>query len=148
MQACKVLIVDDHPDIREGVRILLEDSGYEAVLAENGQEALRQLCRLEYPPCIILLDLMMPLMDGWQLMEELQRNALFSKIPVAVISASNLDVRSFSHAAAYLKKPINYRELYSILERACSVKGNFVSDPTIDKKEVEGADSSQEQQTG
>lgn len=110
-----VLIVEDHFDNRETMRCLIEAAGYHALCAENGQSALRQLCQLKAPPRAILLDLMMPTMDGWQLMNELQRNAVFAKIPAVIVSALDLDASSFPGAAGYLRKPVEYDCLRSVL---------------------------------
>lgn len=124
---CTVMIVDDHTDIRESMRILLEEHGYRVVVAADGHDALRQLCRLKEPPCLILLDLMMPMMDGWQFLDELQRNASFSRIPVVVVSAVNLGADSFSNAIACIRKPVVYPDLLSIMSKVCSIRSHTTS---------------------
>lgn len=144
IDACTVMIIDDHADIREGMRILLEEYGHKVVLAANGHDALRQLSRLNEPPCLILLDLVMPIMDGWQFLNELQRNASFSRIPVAVVSAANLTADSFSSATAYIKKPVVFSEVLSMLSRVCSEK----SDSTSNNADAEGDESKIESYAG
>lgn len=111
-----VLVVEDNAAILEGMRYLIEAAGYSVLCAEDGQTALRQLCQRSALPRAILLDLMMPQMDGWQLLNELQRNAVFAKIPVVVVSALNLDDSCFPGAAGYLRKPVKYDRLLAVLE--------------------------------
>lgn len=117
--ACTVLIVEDNADARDTMCCLIEQAGYHALCAENGQAALRQLCRLKTLPCVILLDLMMPLMDGWQLLNELQRNAAFAKIPVVLVSALKLDSTCFPSVTGYLSKPVAYETLLATLTGVC-----------------------------
>src|SRR5260221_12705088 len=81
-----VLVVEDDRDIREGLADLLGDYGYTVRGASNGREALEVLGGPSLP-CIILLDLMMPVMDGWQLMEEVSRRRELAGIPICIITA-------------------------------------------------------------
>ena len=112
-----VLIVDDDADIRETMQLVLEDEGYHVAMAADGVQALRMLDG-GLRPDVILLDLMMPVMNGWQFREaQLKRPALAS-IPVIVISAdSNLrdKVEPFGHD--YLAKPLDIDELLAMIER-------------------------------
>src|SRR5262245_59582395 len=78
-----VLIIEDDPDIREALAEILEDEGYATVLAGNGREALDHLAKSEMP-ALILLDLMMPIMDGWQFRDEQRRSPSYAAIPVVV----------------------------------------------------------------
>lgn len=114
-----MLVVEDHVDVLETTRCLIEAAGYHALCAENGQTALRLLCQQKELPRAILLDLMMPLMDGWQLLNELQRNVAFAKIPVVVVSALDLDASNFPSAAGYLRKPVRYERLLAVLAGVC-----------------------------
>ena len=61
-----ILVVDDDPDIRDSLREVLEDEGYDVASVGNGREALDYLKQASPRPWVILLDLMMPVMDGWQ----------------------------------------------------------------------------------
>jgi CheY-like chemotaxis protein len=82
-----ILIVEDNADIRSTLRHLFELEGYEVRLAENGEDALEHLDEGQ-APCLILLDLAMPRMDGWQFLEALQgMDSDASRAPVAVLSA-------------------------------------------------------------
>src|SRR5438477_12944524 len=81
-----VLVVEDDADIREAIGDTLEGEGYVVALAEDGQQALEVLERLERP-CLLLVDLIMPRMDGWELMRALSKNDRLATIPVVVMSA-------------------------------------------------------------
>ena len=81
-----ILVVDDDADIRDSVAEVLEDAGYRVQQAANGREALDYLQASAYP-CIILLDLMMPVMDGPQFRAAQQSKPTLAGIPVVVISA-------------------------------------------------------------
>lgn len=116
---CLVMLVEDNPDVRESVLMLLELKGYDTVGVEHGADALRQLCRMEPLPCLILLDLMLPVMDGWQLIQELQRNAVFAKIPVVLLSAISGDHLISDNVVARLTKTTHDEQLALILEQTC-----------------------------
>ena len=79
-----VLVVDDDPDILQTLALCLTSEGYSVLMASNGQEAL-DLVRQQKPACI-LLDLMMPVMDGWQFVHELDQRGL-RKAPLLILSA-------------------------------------------------------------
>src|SRR5262249_11349487 len=115
-QGKRILVVDDDLEIRETIRDVLEEEGYRVVLAANGAEALAELrARIgEEQPSLVLLDLMMPEMNGWQFCEEQKRDARRAAIPVLVISAASVDAKKGSIAGhPFLKKPI---ELARLLE--------------------------------
>ncbi len=116
-----VLVVDDDPDIREAMVEVLEESGHEAIGVSNGSEALQHLRTNAEHPCLIFLDLMMPVMDGREFREEQMRDPELSPIPVVVISAFR-DVEQTAHqmqAAAHVKKPVSLRDLVQLVERFC-----------------------------
>jgi len=117
-----VLVIDDDADIRGALVDALEDEGYRAMSAANGLEALEVLRILPTPPSVILLDLMMPVMDGWQFCAEQQRDPLLSKIPVVVVSAIRnvMEEASQVSASAYLRKPFLLKELLEMVDRFCS----------------------------
>jgi CheY-like chemotaxis protein len=111
-----ILVVDDDLEIRETIRDVLEEEGYRVELAANGAEALAHLRAKGEAgePALVLLDLMMPEMNGWQFCEEQRRDPRLAKIPVLVISAASVDAKKGSIAGyAFLKKPI---ELARLLE--------------------------------
>src|SRR3712207_9589138 len=81
-----ILVVEDNPDSRETLTLILEGVGYEVKSAENGREALTTLKNHPHP-CIILLDLMMPVMDGWEFRQHQQNDPNLAQIPTVVVSA-------------------------------------------------------------
>ncbi len=113
-RACRVVVIDDDEDIRELVVQLLADSGFEAVGFADGRDALAALRRPGGIPSVILLDLEMPGMTGWEFRREQLRDPLLAHVPVVVASGS--DPRSID-ADAYLAKPYETAELQRILAR-------------------------------
>jgi len=102
-----VLVVDDENDIREAVSEVLADEGYEVLSAGDGAEALAQA--REHHPSVVLLDLMMPGMNGWEFRAAQKGDPSLSGIPVIVLSA--LGRASGLEADAYLQKPFELDEL-------------------------------------
>jgi CheY-like chemotaxis protein len=104
-----VLVVDDDDDIRETVVELLRDEGYEAEGAANGREALDRLRAATREPDLILLDLLMPVMDGEQFREEQVKDPRLAAIRTVVISA-NFQVRETAArmgVTGYIRKPVD-----------------------------------------
>jgi CheY-like chemotaxis protein len=115
-----VCVVDDDPDIREVLGDVLEGEGYGVVTAENGAVALERL-RSGKRPCLILLDLMMPVMDGWQFEEQRAKDAALSRIPVVILSGAGrarLDTAA-RNAAGALTKPVPLGQLLDTVARYC-----------------------------
>src|SRR5262245_16233882 len=112
-----VLIVDDDPDIRETLRFVLEDAGYPVYCAENGREALEVLADLERPPGLILLDLMMPVMSGHEMLRALKAVHALAQIPVTVVTASGAPMPPL--ATGMLKKPVDLDVLLRIVHKSC-----------------------------
>lgn len=111
-----VLVVEDNDDIRDAIGELLEDEGYEIALAENGERALEMLTAMPRP-CLLLVDLIMPRMDGWQLLGALSRDDRLATIPVVVMSAaSNANTAT---GQATLKKPVDLEILLRIVRDHC-----------------------------
>jgi serine/threonine protein kinase/CheY-like chemotaxis protein/DNA-binding MarR family transcriptional regulator len=111
-----VLVVEDDRSIREGIQAVLESEGHQAFCAANGREALDLLRRIPRPG-LILLDLMMPVMNGWELLEALRADDEFATIPVVVVSA--VSERSKVAASRVLRKPVEVGTLISIVEELC-----------------------------
>ncbi|MEW5855533.1 MAG: response regulator [Myxococcota bacterium] len=105
----RVLIVDDDESARITFGSLLEEHGYVVETASNGQEALRRIQKRP-PVDLIVLDLFMPVMDGWQFREEQKRIPAVALIPVVVVSAAELATQSID-AAAHLEKPVAFERL-------------------------------------
>ena len=110
-----ILIVDDDPDIRDALAELVGLQGYTAVTAAHGQEALEVIeeRKLEAPGArsAVLLDLMMPVMDGWRLMETLRKRR--SRLPVIGLSASNKEPPA--GLLAFFRKPVELDGLLDTL---------------------------------
>jgi CheY-like chemotaxis protein len=107
-----VLIVDDDDDIRESIGLALELDNHSTVLLANGGEALEWLGRHQ-PPCLILLDLMMPVLDGWHVIDELRRDARLARVPIVVITAFNRELGNAGQLPV-LRKPIELGTLLSV----------------------------------
>ena len=121
---CILLVEDDH-FIREIVQTLLETEGYKVITANNGQEALDQLSSSPRP-CLILLDLMMPVMNGIEFLERLRGhgNNEVAMIPVIVTSAIEDDTGTTSRLASkVLNKPIELEVLLRVVEERCGSPG-------------------------
>lgn len=114
----RVLIVDDEPDLRLLVRLGLTRAGYDVIEADNGQEAL-DLLEHERPDAV-LLDLRMPLVDGWEVLERLRSEGVLDNLKVIAVSA-HASTGSMSRAlelgaVAYLKKPFRVQDLRQVLD--------------------------------
>jgi CheY-like chemotaxis protein len=116
-----LLVVDDEAAIRESLKGFLEEEGFRVVTATNGQEALA-LLRSEKPSCI-LLDLMMPVMNGADFLDELRQDSEFRDTPVMILSAwahpQTARVARAEHIQV-LQKPINPTELLESVRRCAS----------------------------
>ncbi|MBN8231882.1 response regulator [Corallococcus macrosporus] len=115
-----VLVVDDDPDILEALSEILEAEGFEIRRARNGKEALE---RLEPdPPHLILLDLMMPVMDGWEFAQRMRQKPAFAAIPIIVLSADrNVGSKAKDIGAmGHLAKPFELNDLLSMVRQSLS----------------------------
>jgi len=107
-------VVDDHKDTREVVCSVLRDEGFVVVQASNGKEALDLLVTQgQQQPCLIILDLEMPVMSGWEFLAIIRSYTRLSSIPVLVISGSQKVSEAVRHGAvlAYLPKPVDFNAL-------------------------------------
>jgi CheY-like chemotaxis protein len=116
-----ILIVEDDPGIRQLLRLFLEHKGYTAKSAANGREALKQLQPDQPLPVLILLDLMMPIMDGAAFRQAQQADPRIAAIPVVVLSvAESIEAQApLLTANAYLPKPIEFDSLLQVVEQYC-----------------------------
>ena len=112
------LIVEDDVDTSEMLGRFLELEGYHVETAANGKVALERLGS-GVGPCVILLDLMMPVMDGWQFRQAQIRDAALADIPVIVVSAAGRDRLEKIQADAYLSKPVDLDELLGCVTQFC-----------------------------
>jgi CheY-like chemotaxis protein len=109
-----ILLVEDDDGIRETMAALLEDEGFAVVQAANGADGLAKL-RQASNVCLVLLDLWMPIMNGWQLLAELRADDQLAELPVVVISAAG-EQPPPAGAAAFLRKPIRLDVLLTAVE--------------------------------
>ena len=114
-----LLIVEDDPDLREVLDLALTAEGYRVATASNGAEALETLKRSEPKPKLILLDLMMPVINGWEFREKQTEDPDLVGIPVVVVSAAaDLPSRASDlRADAYLRKPLALDQLLATVEK-------------------------------
>jgi CheY-like chemotaxis protein len=114
-----ILIVDDDADVREMLGQLFAIEGYAVATAGNGREALDQLRHADQLADLILLDLMMPVMDGWQFRLEQQRDPRLASIPVVVLSAvyNARERAALLGAVDYMQKPVEFDKLIETAER-------------------------------
>jgi|SRR5579862_1414680 len=118
MEVHPVLVVDDDRYVRDALRALLETMGFRVTVAVNGADALERLHR-GMLPCLVVLDLEMPILDGWGFREALLRESRFARIPVIVISARHHRRPAPPRLVADLPKPVDADELTDVIERHC-----------------------------
>ncbi len=113
-------MVEDDQDIRESLRLSLDMLGYEVSAVANGAEALAYLASHENP-CLILLDLMMPVMDGWEFRKRQQLDPRVAAIPVIVVTADgNAKQKALQlQAEGGIKKPFQLEELMGVAQAHC-----------------------------
>jgi DNA-binding NtrC family response regulator len=113
-----ILIVDDDEGTLESLGGLLALEGYPVEKARNGREALEKLAAGNAPPALILLDLKMPVMDGWQFLTERTKDAGSSEIPVVLLSGLPY-IPNAPGVADFLSKPIDATRLLACVRRFC-----------------------------
>lgn len=107
--APSVLLVDDDRDIRDALAQILTEEGFEVSEAGDGQQALAEISRKR--PDVVLLDLMMPVMNGWQVLQVLRESEELAQLPVVVLSAIE------AHGSTdYIQKPVSLDRLLTLLE--------------------------------
>ena len=113
-----VLVVEDNDAAREGIAFLLQDAGYQVAAVENGKQALEYLSE-NRPPALILLDMLMPVLDGWRFMEELQQHSRPLAVPIIITTGTILTPEwAAAHGCAgFLRKPIEREALLREVER-------------------------------
>jgi CheY-like chemotaxis protein len=119
---CPVLVVEDDADLREMIAQLLALEGFQTMTVANGREALSYLRNLHSgaAPDVILLDLMMPEMDGWEFRRHQQADPQLAKVPVIVLTALDQNRTREVEAVAFLKKPLDFDRLLTLVRTYCS----------------------------
>jgi CheY-like chemotaxis protein len=116
MASAPILLVEDDPDIRELFAETLRQAGVEVATAENGFEALRLLRESSFVPSGILLDLMMPVMDGYAFLYERRKDPSLASIPVAVVTAAHtVNLAQMGPGVEVVPKPIDAPRLLSVV---------------------------------
>lgn len=117
----RILLVEDDVDILEALQELLESEGYTVLCATNGLEAL-QVLRTQSLPTLILLDLMMPVMDGYQFCHAKKEDPRLAQIPVVVMSADGQVEKKIAQIGIpdFLKKPVELEAVLANVRRFCS----------------------------
>jgi CheY-like chemotaxis protein len=113
-----ILVVEDDRELRETLCEALEMEGYVAIGAENGRAALRHLAA-GARPCLILLDLMMPVMDGWAFRQELLKDPARAAIPVVVMTAATPARAAAVDSRAILYKPLHMGAVVDLVQEHC-----------------------------
>jgi CheY-like chemotaxis protein len=106
MNRSSILIVEDDHDIRVSLRMALEVEGYSVSSAADGKQAMEMLLNGQCKPSLIILDLMMPLVNGWQVLDQLKAHPQLSRIPVLVTSAAG-NKSKVKDVMGFVPKPIN-----------------------------------------
>ena len=140
-----ILVVDDEPNVRDYLKMILVDAGFRVVTAGDGEEALEKI--RESRPDFISLDLIMPRKSGHKLLFELKRDRSLSRIPVLVVTAHAqdefgkkdlediLDSAVMSGPGTYLEKPVNPESYVRAISRAVGVEPSTRKSPRADVKE-------------
>lgn len=109
-----ILLVEDDRDLRESMKELLALEGHQVFLAENGREALDMLGKTK--PDVILLDLMMPIMDGYEFLQERRRLPEANSVPVLLLTAAGKEIIANDDVAGVVYKPVDVMRLLSVID--------------------------------
>lgn len=112
-----ILVVEDNKEIQDSLKMALEVEGYNVFTADNGKEGMEKLGKMP-TPCMILLDLMMPVMNGWEFVDAISKDIMLSTIPVVVVSAFG-DKKGTPKTDGYIQKPIDLDALLSTVCKHC-----------------------------
>jgi CheY-like chemotaxis protein len=117
----RILVVDDEDMIRDSLIEYLDENGYRATGAVDGRDALSKLAAVDHRPCVILLDLMMPVMDGQTFRAKQLLDPDLARIPVIVLSAHQAvaKVASGLNLADHLAKPFKLDDLLRLVHKHC-----------------------------
>lgn len=121
--ANKILVVDDNPEVRSTIRMILEKEGHKVAEAVNGPKAL-EIVRAEKPD-LILLDVMMPEVDGWKVAKTIKEDPMLKDIKICMLTvkSSTLDALmslDYAHADWHLSKPVDRKELLRVINELLS----------------------------
>jgi CheY-like chemotaxis protein len=114
-----VLVVDDDSYIRESMSELLHTKGFSVLEAENGQRALDILKKAPHFPCLVVLDMAMPIMDGRGFLERRAHDSALRDIPVVVVTANVQSGAPLRGIDGYFRKPVNVDRLIEVIDQHC-----------------------------
>lgn len=117
-----ILVVEDDADIRDMIVLALEAEGYQVTSAVNGKDGLNLLPSLARP-CLVLLDLMMPVMNGWEFLQAKRQSDILAVIPVVIVSAFAEQAQREENVLGVLKKPIDLDALLKFVKQYCGPGG-------------------------
>lgn len=118
-----ILVVEDNDDVREMMTVTLQLEGHQVRTAVNGRDALEKL-RGGEKPCVILLDLMMPVMNGWEFRRAIADDPVLADVPIVVISAATGEIVRNTRADAFLSKPVDMERLLGVVCDLCNGGAN------------------------
>lgn len=113
-----ILVVEDDKDIRSAIVSLLESEGYKTESAENGKVALEKLTVIP-KPCLVLLDMMMPIMNGREFLDTVMKDSTLAPLPILIVSAI-ADRTNTEGSVGFLKKPIDINVVLDVVSQYCS----------------------------
>ena len=115
----KILIVDDEPNIVISLEFLMQQAGFDVAIAPDGEQALTQMAA--FGPDLVLLDVMLPLRDGFEVCQKIRENSAWNRVKVVMLSAKGRDAEVSKGLAlgadAYVTKPFSTRELIALVQR-------------------------------
>lgn len=118
----KILIVDDEPNIVISLEFLMQQSGYQVAIARDGEEALAQM--VSFQPDLVLLDVMLPLRNGFEVCQKIRENSLWNQVKVVMLSAKGREIEVSKGltlgADAYITKPFSTKDLIAQVQRLLS----------------------------
>ena len=113
-----ILVVEDDKDIRNAIVSLLETEGYKTESAENGKVALEKLSVIP-KPCLVLLDMMMPIMNGREFLDTVMKDSTLAPLPILIVSAI-ADRTNTEGSIGFLKKPIDINVVLDVVAQYCT----------------------------
>ena len=111
-----VLVVEDEQDLRDMLRDALELNGYSVITASDGQDALNKIASI-HELCLVILDLLMPGMDGWDCFQKIRERTEFASVPVVIHTSAA--ARAPAGATRVLQKPTRFDKLLSVVKEYC-----------------------------
>lgn len=143
----QIMIIDDEPDIRELVKMIFSQQGYDVLTAENGEKGIEKLEEERHDfPDLVLLDINMPGMDGWETLQELDKRDILEEVPVVMFTVEELTFvkmlrEDIEGLVGYIEKPFDRSEIISTAERVIKKTENIRGTKEKIKNSPEGGDS-------